>query len=200
MKISATFGGLLALALIAAAVSSASASATAFCKENQTPCPAASIYPVGTEFTAELKAGTEAIFSVGVGMAKCTASTTKFKLTAAGGVALPVKWEFKEITFGGCNAGVVVLAPGLGGAVWELGTMNANGAEAGDEVEVTVAGRVCKYEIEGFSVVGGAVAGIVATNANAARLAGPPLCANPAKFNATYELNGANKTMFVSEK
>ncbi len=198
MKVWATFAAAGVAALTALGIGSAPASATVFCKENKTPCPAAGIYPVGTKLTASLKAGTEATLTAGAVTIKCTKSEVEPKLTNAGGAGGIVRWEFNTLTFGGCNVPVNVISNGIGLAIFLPTTMNGTVSMLESELKAKIGGAECSYELLTARLEGGAPASIVANNAKARLVAGG--CPEEAKYSATYEFNGANSAIWVAEE
>jgi hypothetical protein len=198
MKVWATFAAAGVAALLALSIGSASASADVLCKENKTPCPAASIYPVGTKFTASLKAGTEATLTAGVVTIKCTKSELEPKLTNAGGATEVFKWEFNTLNFGGCTVPVNVISNGNGFGLFIPTTMNATTSMIEDVVKAKIGAVECSYELLTARLEGGAPASWVANNAKARLVAGK--CPEEAKYSATYEFNGANSSIFVAEE
>src|ERR1700742_2091588 len=125
MKVRTALAVVGAVALLALGFGSATASATVLCKENKSPCPAASIYPVGTKLTASLKAGTEATLTAPFVEIKCAKSEVEPIITGAGGPGKLVQWQFNTMNFGACNTPVNVLANGIGSAIFLPGTTNA---------------------------------------------------------------------------
>jgi len=107
---------MLGLAAVAAAalmafVGAGTASATALCSTETSPCTGTK-YGVGTEIKSNLKAGKEAVLTAGFATVKCTESTVNGKVTNAGGAAATVVGSIETLTFGSCNCTVTVLNKG----------------------------------------------------------------------------------------
>jgi hypothetical protein len=196
MKVWATFAAAGVAALLALGIGSASASATVLCKENKSPCPVASIYPVGTKLTASLKAGTEATLTAPFVEIRCAKSEVEPILTGAGGAGKLVQWQFNTMNFGACNVPVNVLANGIATASLLPGTTNATVSMLENKAKAKMAGVECTYEFTTERLEGGAPAKLVANEARARLVAGP--CPEEAKYNATYEFNGANSSIWVA--
>jgi hypothetical protein len=136
--------GLAAVAAMAvmAFVGASSASATVICKTEVTEGCAASgwAYPLGTEGTASLKAGTTAVLETlgGSVLITCTESTVKSTLVKSGATTT-VESGVSTLTFAKCTNPVVVLKPGSAELHWIAGTDNGTLTTKGTEVTVNVA-------------------------------------------------------------
>jgi len=94
--------GLAATAAIAAMalLGAGSASATVLCKENKSSCGSA--YPVPTNISASLVAGTTAKLVSSLGTVECTVSTSSGQTTTAG---TPLLGLIETLTFSSCKLG-----------------------------------------------------------------------------------------------
>jgi hypothetical protein len=176
-----------------------SASATVLCKNSLTPCT--SPYPAGTELHAEL-ISSEASLSPGFGTFNCTESQVGLRTTSAGSASEAVDVSLQSLSFSGCNATVNVTALGSGNIEW---TEAANGTVTGSgtNLEIISGATRCYYGgsiTQGLTLKGGSAAQLVANNIELERQAGSSsLCANPAKFNASYVATGESATAFVAQ-
>lgn len=92
-------GAVVALAMLAPGAGTASA--TELCSTNTSPCMGTK-YEAGKEIFGQMKAGTEAVFTIGATTVGCRLTTFKFKTSTAGGVGKPVSAKLEWLTFGEC--------------------------------------------------------------------------------------------------
>jgi len=143
---------MLGLALVAAAalmalVGAGTASATVICKNNLNTEKCSEPYPVGTEGTASLKAGTSALIETlgGTVMNTCTESTVKSTIKVAGSATSTVESGTSTLTFAKCTNPVVVLKPGSAVLHWITGTDNGTLTTVGTEVTSVTQFGSCVY-------------------------------------------------------
>jgi hypothetical protein len=199
---------MLSLAAVTAAalmalvgVGSASAAVTTGCHakegtEAAPTCSEANMVTNGTQISAKLSSA-EAKLEAGIATVKCTASELGGKQETTENP----EGKLETLTFSSCNFPVNTIEKGKL-KVAHSTAWNASLVAEGVKVEVVISGSIkCFYGgtiNTGLTAVGGAPAHAKAVNAEIPRLAGSSTsCANPAKWNAEYEVTAPNP-LFIS--
>jgi len=140
MKYFKTLGlAAVAAAALMAFVGAGAASATVICKNNLNTEKCSEPYPVGTEGTASLAAGTSALFTTTEGetLDTCTESTIKSTLKEAGSSTTTVKSGVSTMTFAKCTFPTKVINGGSAELHWIKGTDNGTLTTFNTEVTIS---------------------------------------------------------------
>jgi hypothetical protein len=201
---------MLGLAAVAAAalmafIGASSASATALCKTNNTPCPVEWHYSIGTEIHASLDPETTAILKTTGGAIEntCNTSTVKGTTSTTGGSSETVKGSVAVagLTFGGCTNTTDVLEGGELEIHHIAGTMNGTLTAKGFKVTLVLAGVSCVYTAGAATDLGTVTGGTMATmdvNAGVSKAEGSFLCPSTATWEAKYTVTSP-EPLYVSE-
>lgn len=179
--------GLVVAAVVAVAlvaIDAGTASATVLCKTKTSPC--GSIYPKGTLFKGVLTPGTKAVLKAGFATIECSEGSSSIETTTTGSATETVKGVTKTLSFGGCNATVVVLKTGTGEVHW---TSKTNGTFTAEGIEVTAStlGVDCVYGgvISSGITLNGGTSPTITINAKVSKISGSFLCSDPATMTAS---------------
>jgi hypothetical protein len=206
--------GLAVMAAMAlmAFTGASTASATALCKTNNTPCPIEWHYNTGTEIHATLDPGTTAILKTTGGAIEntCSESTVAATTENTGGAEETVKAEVivrhtapvtTDLTFGGCTNTTDVLEGGTLEIHHIAGTMNGTLTAKGFKVTILLAGVTCIYTAGAGIDLGTLTGGTMATmdvNAVVNKSEGSFLCPATAIWEAKYTVTKP-EPLYVSE-
>lgn len=197
------------LILISLAVFGASsASATAFCEVNESPCPAEHTDGVPLALELELKAGTEALFTSSLGLSgKCPAATAKGELSEESGGALVGK--ITEMTFAKCSAeGCTpsISAQNLPYRVEVKATEGGDGAvklssggSGNPRIKFNCGSLECAYGSSEVALLadGSEAPVFAAEKVSLPKETGGVLCGKSATWSAKYALTGYESIYFV---
>ncbi|HEX5928173.1 MAG TPA: hypothetical protein VFY48_02160 [Solirubrobacterales bacterium] len=187
----------VAVAALMATAGAGSASATVFCKENATPCPAEKRWAVNTEFKSSLEAG-QAVIKAGLAEIKCGKSNVNGSISNAGAEGAPVILKLEQFSFEECGCPVTTLKPGSMSAAWTNGTMNAGLTIANTQVTFNCMGHCIYGEGPLGALTGGAMA-TMDVDATLNKVAGGAFCPATATLEADYTVT-APEPLYVAEK
>jgi hypothetical protein len=199
--------GLAAIAAMAlvAFVGASSASATALCKTNNTPCPVEWHYPIGTEFHASLDPETTAILKTTGGAIEntCNTSTVKGTTETTGGSTetVGISVPLNGLVFGGCTNTTDVLEGGTLEIHHIAGTMNGTLTAKNFRVTILLGGVTCVYGAGTATDLGTVTGGTMATvdvNGVVNKVEGSFLCPPTAIWEAKYTVTSP-EPLYVSE-
>jgi hypothetical protein len=195
----------LAAAALMAFVGAGTASGTVICKTEPIAgvCPAGWTYPVGTEGTATLEAGTSSLLETTGGelLVTCSESTAKSTLKEPGSAATTVKSGVSTLVFAKCTNMAVTLAGGSAELHWIPGTNNGTLTTIGTEVTVNILGVSCIYGSGAGLDVGTTVGGnpgSLTLNVVFPRIGGPFVCPATARYTGKYTATSP-KNAWVAE-
>ena len=189
----------LAIALFCSVlIGAGSASATVICTTESNPCESgSSTFLTEATGTAQLQAGTEAVFSAFFKTVKCTESTAAGKIESAGGAGATATGSLTTLTFSGCGCTTSVLSKG---SLEVHYTSAGDGSVTGKGTELTfkcVEPNVsCKYGTGTGVTLGTVTGGEPATlkiEASLPFISGDSssfVCGSTATFTATYAETG----------
>jgi hypothetical protein len=182
--------GLLAVTAALAAVFAGSASATVICKNNLNTSVCSEPYPVGTEGTASLKAGTSMKLTDTSGntLDTCTGSTIKSTLEKAGSATSTVKSGVSTMTFSGCTVTTDTVNGGYGELHHIAGTDNGSLTTFNTQVTVNVFSS-CVYGPSNGANIGTTVGGNpghLTLNMVAIKISGGFLCPETTRVTGEY--------------
>jgi hypothetical protein len=190
----------LAVAAVTAMIAiggAGSASATVFCKENATPCPAEKKWGAGVEFSSSLESA-QAVIKAGVVEVRCSTSTMAGTISNAGGESASVIVKLETFSFGNCNCPVTTLKAGSVSAAWTPGTMNGGLTTANTELTFNCMGHCVYGEGPLGALTGGAMA-TIDVEGTMKKISGPGTCPASAAIEADYTVN-APAPLYVAEK
>ena len=173
------------------------ASATVFCKENVTPCPAEKKWGATTEFSSSLESAL-AVIKAGVVEVRCSTSTLAGTINNAGGEGASVIVKLETFSFGNCNCPVTTLKAGSVSAAWTPGTMNAGLTTANTELTFNCMGHCIYGEGPLGALTGGAMA-TIDVEGTMKKIAGPGTCPASATIEADYTVN-TPAALYVADK
>ncbi len=214
--------GLAAVAAMAlmAFVGAGSASATVLCKEtptgtNPAVCPAGKTYAVNDVIEGAVQQ--PALLTNDLENVECATSTTRSKVTNAGGTNSTVLGTIESLTFGGCKTEVtkatctvtVENLPYLAEVHWTSGThdgtLTAKNDGSGEPgAKVTCVGvLICKFSAEPtLDIHGGSPASVEASEEPLGIHGGflEAVCPTEAFWDATYVATGTNTAVWVAKE
>jgi hypothetical protein len=199
MKLGTMIGAIATATVLMAIWAAAPASATVMCKidfEGEAICPAGSVYGTGTAVSASLKTGSASKLNVGFTTVVCEESKMAGEVTANGGPEETVTTWFPTFTFGKCNATTKV-AEAFGITFhWKVNVGGTRGYGTFDGLNMSISSGTisCTYgaaEIKGENLmaVKGEPGELKAGEVELPKLSGSLMCANTAKWTATYTVN-----------
>ncbi|MDQ3724723.1 MAG: hypothetical protein M3335_02340 [Actinomycetota bacterium] len=148
--------------------------------------------PSGTKVEST---GTNAVLEAGFATIECAHSEVDGKTSNAGGASETVEGSITTLSFKECNATVKVLKNGkliVHHSSGSNGTVTSEGAE----VTVAIGSTSCVYGTTAGATSIGTLSGGSPAKLNASasltRISGGFLCANPAKWTATYTVTTPN--------
>jgi hypothetical protein len=156
--------GLAAIAATAlmAFLGAGTASATVICKNNLNTTTCSEKYPVGTEGTASLAAGTSMILETtgGSTLDTCTGSTVKSSIKEAGSATTTVTSNLSSITFANCTFPTTTVSPGSAVLHHIAGTDNGTLTTLNTEVTINTGFfGACTYGMGSATDLGTTVGG-----------------------------------------